>query len=148
LPENKVTSPADKYSSFLKSIKLIGLGLENCSASLNRDLYSRLLSRKNTSRTITSEYELTEVHDTHFDVSARLTVHVEDKDKTTRSLSIQCAFAAHFHCARLDTGKDYAERFTQSELRLIMWPYFREFVSDVSSKMAIPPLLIPLSAST
>jgi preprotein translocase subunit SecB len=143
--KNRPSRREEQYSEFLHSIKLIALGLENCSANLNRRLYATLAAKKNTDRSILSDYRLGEVEKEFFDVSANFTMRVEDKAKTSRALSIECSFAAHFHCETSEWTNEFAERFTQSELRLILWPYFREFVNDISSKMAIPPLLIPLS---
>jgi preprotein translocase subunit SecB len=145
----KKTSPtkhrADQYPNFLRGIKLIGLGLENCSANIEREAYFNLASKKNNTRTISADYTLVEAHEDSFDVSAKFTVAVEDKLKSSKALTIECVFVAHFHCT--EAPREFLERFTQSELRLVLWPFFREFVSDVTSRMAIPPLLVPLAAT-
>jgi preprotein translocase subunit SecB len=135
----------DSYADFIGSITLIGLALSNCSASVDRGSYFEL-SRKNTTRTVSTEYKLDDVDGECFDVSARFALTVEGKMKSPKALSLECVFIAHFHYTAPDIRRDFAERFTQSELRIILWPYFREFVSDISSKMAIPSILIPLAA--
>jgi len=135
------------YTEFLRDIQLIALGLASCSAKLDRDLYFDVVSQKSNTRTISSSYELKDVQKEFFDVAARFSLQVQDKMKTSTPLLVECAFMAHFHCKAREVPRDFAARFSQSELRIVLWPYFREFVSDVTSKMAIPPLLIPLSAA-
>jgi preprotein translocase subunit SecB len=150
VPEKKISPPTKRestdYASFLRGIKLIGLGLAECSATIDRAAYFDS-GKKNNTRTISAEYKLGQLEKEFFDVTARFTLTVEDKMKPPKALAVECIFDAHFHCSTSDVSRERAERFTQSELRLILWPYFREFVSDISGKMAIPPLLIPLSAA-
>ena len=40
------------------------------------------------------------------------------------------------------------ERFVDSEFRLILVPYARQFVSSTTAQMGIPPLVIPLSIAS
>jgi hypothetical protein len=151
VPEKKISRTKHEsvnYAEFLRGIKLVGLALSNCSASIDRLTYFELTGKKkNNTRTISAEYKLDEVEKDYFDVSARFTLTVEDKMKPSKALAVECVFAAHFHCTAPEVPREFADRFTQSELRLILWPYFREFVSGITAKMAIPALLIPLSAA-
>lgn len=144
---NHLKPEANGYAEFLREIQLIGLGLADCAAKLDRDLYFDVVSQKNSTRIISSHYELKDVQKEFFDVSARFSLHVQDKNKKFTPLSIECGFMGHFHCNARDVPREFAERFSQSELRIVLWPYFREVVSDITSKMAIPPLLVPLAAA-
>lgn len=139
--------PAKQYADFLRGIKLIGLALGKCSASLDRGLYFARDRSDKSVRTISVDYKLADVKKDYFDVSAQFRLTVEDKTKPVVALTIDCEFVGHFHCGTADVPREFADRFTQSELRLILWPYFREFVSDITSKMSIPPVLIPLGTA-
>jgi preprotein translocase subunit SecB len=136
-----------QYSSFLRGIKLIALGLEGCSSKLDRDQFWELNEKKLSVRRIAADYHLLEVQKNFFNISAKFKLSVEDKQGTSTALLIECEYAAHFHFAESAVVKEFAQRFTESELRLIVWPYFRQFVNDVTGRMAIPPILIPLSVS-
>jgi len=72
---------------------------------------------------------------------------VAESQKAAPTLVIEALYETHFHC-KAPTQREPAERFVASELRLIMWPYFRELVFDLCGKMSIPPITIPLVAST
>jgi preprotein translocase subunit SecB len=129
----------------LGTIKLVGLALGACSAKLDRGLYVAPDRAEKSLRTISADYKLTDVRKDYFDVSARFRLTVEHKTEPLTALTIECEFAGHFHCGDSELSHELADRFTQSELRIILWPYFREFVNDITAKMSIPPILIPLA---
>jgi len=132
------------YEAFLKSVKPIGLGLVEASPRLDRPTYGRLMGQKNRpGRTISTEYKLVGAGEGYFDATAKFSLVVVEEKKSTPALLIECIYQAHFHCVKSD--KDLVERFTSSELRLLMWPYFRAYVSDMCGKMSIGPITIPLS---
>jgi Preprotein translocase subunit SecB len=137
--------PAKQYADFLKGIKLIGLALGSCSASLDRGLYFAQDRPGKSVRTISADYKLEDAKKDYFDASARFRLTVEEKATSKRALAVECEFVGHFHCSVSEFPRDFADRFTQAELRLILWPYFREFVNNITGKMSIPPVLIPLA---
>jgi preprotein translocase subunit SecB len=126
-------------------VKLVGLALSSCSASIDRGLYFEPDRGRKNIRTIFADYKLEDVEKEYFDVSARFRLTVEDKSKALKALTIECGFQGHFHCGASEVPREFVDRFTQSELRIILWPYFREFVNDITAKMSIPPILIPLA---
>ena len=136
-----------QYSSFLRGINLVALGLEVCRTTLNRDQFWELDDKKQGVRRISADYQLLEVRKSFFNVSAKFKMSVEDKQGTSTALLIECEYGAHFHYAESADAKEFAQRFTESELRLIVWPYFRQFVNDVTGRMTIPPILVPLSVT-
>ena len=149
MPEKKSSHTRrepEEYAEFLRGIRLIGLALASCSANLERGAYFELSGKKKSTRNITADYELVEVQKEFFDVMAKFRLAVHDKSQTSKPLTIECSFAGHFHSSTSEVRRELADRFTQSELRLILWPYFRELVSNLTAKMSIPPILIPLSA--
>lgn len=132
------------YIEFLKNIELIALALNRCSAEINREIYDgSARDAESSSRNVTAKYRLSDMSDTSFDATASFDLAVRNKaDKT--ALRVECVFEAHFHPAKLLT-RSFAERFVESELRLVVWPYFRQFVFDITARMWIPPVLIPFS---
>ena len=144
----EVSPPSNlEYEKFLKSVRPIGLGLIESSCKLDREAYARLMSQTNHSgRIISTEYRLVEADRGYFDATGKFSLAVADKQKATPVLQIDALYETHFHC-KAPLQRDLAERFVASELRLVMWPYFRELVFGMCGKMSIPPLTIPLAAN-
>jgi preprotein translocase subunit SecB len=154
LPAKKTSlskSDEQEYAAFLRDIKLLALGLQTCNATINRNFYFELLEQKRSARRISTDYKLLQNEVEFFDVSAALTLTVEDeKEPSGAVLLVECKYEAHFHCAKcakVHSSKEFAKRFAESELRLIMWPYFRQLINDITSRMAIQPILIPFSTA-
>jgi len=147
MPERKHTRTkhdSQDYAEFLRTVKLVALALANCSASLDRGPYIEQSARAKSTRHISADYELDEVRKNAFDVAAGFKLAVTNKANTSKPLTIECRFLGHFHC-KPEASRELQERFAQSEARLIFWPYFRELVSDLTAKMYIQPILVPLS---
>ena len=141
-------SADSKYELFLKSVKPVGLGLSRSVSQLDRDAYVRLMGeRDRATRTISTAYKLTGAKANYFDAVGKFLLTVTDDTRSKPALVINCTYESHFHC-KAPLERALAERFTTSELRLVLWPYFRELVFDFCGKMGIPPIMIPLSTST
>jgi hypothetical protein len=144
---SKLKKPVE-YAEFLRGIQLIALALKGCSLQIERDAYFKVLGTKAIERHISTDYKLVESGKDFFNAAASFALTVATaKSKAHNVLSIDCIYEAHFHCSGCEIQEDHARRFTESELRVVVWPYFREFAQDVSAKMAIPPLLIPFSSA-
>jgi preprotein translocase subunit SecB len=146
LKKSSRTSPDPKYTAFLKGIKLLGFGMLESRTSQNRDVYVELSEKGQLSRKISAEYQTLEVKKQYFNASAKLGLRISDKAERTPAVIVECTYIAHFHCDGAQITKELADRFTESELRLVVWPYFRQFVNDATSRMAIQPVVMPFSA--
>lgn len=136
------------YEKFVRSVRLIGLGLRSCQCSLDRTNYFAVTNEKDAALTrINSEYRVTSSGTGHFDAEGVCSVVIEHKRKKTEVLSVSCSFQAHFH-AKFDSDSGFPARFANSELRLILNPYFREFVSNITTRMAVRSILLPLSTDS
>jgi hypothetical protein len=134
------------YEHFLKHVRPIGLGLLESTCKLNRSAYGQLMSQKNRAgRLISTEYKLVAAEGGYFDATGRFSLAVAEHQKATPALAIEAFYETHFHC-KAPVNRELAERFVASELRLVMWPYFRELVFDLCGKMSIPAITIPLVA--
>jgi len=144
----QLSKPIDSaYEDFLRGVKPVALGLVECSSRLDREALGRLTVRKDGGvRIISTEYNLKAADGGYFDATGRFSLAVAERAKSTPALFIQCTYETHFHC-KAPVRRDLAERFTASELRLVLWPYFRELVFDLSGKMSIPPITIPLATT-
>ena len=135
------------YKDFLSSVKPIGIGLKESSSRLDRKVLFALRKVKDSAiRTIQADYELIEIGEKqgYFEATGAFALSVADAKSGNAALSITCTYMVHFHCAT-PVDRKLAERFAGSELRLVLWPFFREFVFNMCGKMSIPPITIPLS---
>jgi hypothetical protein len=136
------------YEDFLKTVTPTILSQTSSSTNYERTQYWRRREGA-TSRHVSARYELTDVHPDYFDAKVsyeflvRTTPSKEVSDKSLVLLTIACTFEGHFHAAPT-VDREHAEQFVQKDSWLVFWPYFRQFVSDVTARMSIRPELLPL----
>jgi len=134
------------YEEFLKQLSLVDLGLLSSSSKFDPAAYAKMRSNKaETPRiSVTVEYHLEEVDKAFFESIAKFKLTIQGQKTNTRPVVIERAFLGHFHC-KPPVTRELAGRFTNFEFRVIVWPYFRHFVQDMTARMSIPPVVIPLS---
>ena len=154
MPKKKVTSlsteakPGNesklRYEDFLRSVKLYSLWMEECASKLDREKYWKYFpDDQGLTREISALYKTVEVEDDHFNVVAEYELTVKSSKEKKNLLEIKCTFSAHFH-ASADCNSVMADRFANSEAKIILWPYFRSLVADLVGKLQVPPITIPL----
>lgn len=146
---NPQPSPGDReYEVFLRELDLIALGLKDCSASVERHKYYAI-PRDAKRREVTSSYRVATFDqgrdDDHFDCEGEFAVRIFSKTDAHPALVVACTIEAHFHTPK-NTPREFADRFASSELKLVLIPYFRSYVTDLTARMAIAPIVVPLSA--
>jgi preprotein translocase subunit SecB len=136
----------NNYEAFLKQLSLMDLGLISSSSQFDPAAYMKMRSNKTEVPKISIEagYHLEEADKMFFESTAKFKLTIQGQKTGTRPVVIECAFLGHFHC-KPPTRKELAQRFTEFEFRVIVWPYFRNFVQDITARMSIPPVVIPLS---
>lgn len=134
-----------EYRQFLETLEPSILGLDSATCSLDRERYWS--ASKDARRVLSSKYALTEVTDDYFDVQATFSVALqwsEGDGPLVQPLKIECVFMGHFHTPP-PLNREFAKRFAETESWLVFWPFFRQFVSDATARMAIPPVVVPLA---
>jgi preprotein translocase subunit SecB len=128
------------YAEFIGSLQLNTIYLREAACEIDRDSFWQNQDQKIT-------YDLsaspTKIDDDYFDASATLVVNVVGEKSKTKLIKISAKYDFHVHTKL--ASKEFIEKFCGSEVRLIIWPYFREYVSETSSRMYIPPIILPLS---
>ena len=130
-----------EYEAFVQGLRVIGIALASCVCNLDREAYYELKDQANS---FSHEYELTEAGKDYFDATGRFSVTVAESTGRTPALSVKCIFQTHFH-GQEPILRQHAERFTNSELKLILVPYARQFVTSITSQMSIGPVILPLT---
>lgn len=142
--KTRTTELEDTYEDFLRNLRLINLALMDASCKLDLQAYVTILEKKKTAKKLKADYAISEINEKYFSAKAKLKATIQDEKEELLGVCIYCEYEVHFHCKR-PVNNEFASRFVDSGLRLIIWPYFRELVFDLSGKMSIPPITLPLS---
>ena len=124
-----------QYQEILEGISLKGLSLvkSNC-----------VLNEKNKTEKMDIEIDEKSAY-----VSKGNDVFVTQKycltvgDKRRYFLKVECKYQLIFETKK-EFSKEFFKIYKQLSLPTNIWPFFREYVFDMSSKMYIPPLILPL----
>jgi preprotein translocase subunit SecB len=149
MPQNKTSNSRtlNQYETFLRSVQLVAMGLTRSATELDRVEYARLHREKEGGQVrFDADYHLEDVGKEYFEVTAIFRLVVEDPKTEKAALRVEAKYGAHLH-ARSPVDKKLAEQFTHSDLRIILWPFFRQFVFDATGRMSITPITIPISTS-
>lgn len=137
-----------KYDEFIGGLRLISIGLKSCSASVDsHGLFKLLDERTGPMRIFRDSYKVMHVGRNFFEASGTFMVRVQESPESRPVVLVECEFEAHLHGPE-PISKASVERFVDSEFRLLVVPYARQFVSAMSAQMSIPPLIIPLSVGS
>lgn len=128
------------------------MGLDSLSANLDRANYASAYAEDNQrsiTRRVESKYRVSDFSGEHFDVTGNLFLRVEASGFKDPILAIDIVITGHFHSKTPKTkvSRAEADRFAAEEARLILWPYFRQLVSDTSGRMHIGTITLPLAVS-
>ncbi|OIO58110.1 MAG: hypothetical protein AUJ47_11820 [Candidatus Marinimicrobia bacterium CG1_02_48_14] len=131
--KNKI-SP-DEYRRILETLDLSRIWLENGSFNVNRENLSEKLA-------IGFKEKYTYVNT---DAGARITAVVSlNAGEKSRGIAIKIMgqFVLDFNTPDTLTD-DFFEIYQDISLPFIVWPFFREYVYSITSRMEIPPLTLP-----
>jgi preprotein translocase subunit SecB len=137
--KNSPPKNMDRYTEFLGSLDLVTIALAECSLSLDRAEFFR--------QDVTLSAELQcraeEVSAESFEISATLNTAITADESESIIGKIEARFLLHFHANTSD--RQMVNQFAKSDVRLMVWPYFRELVSNVTARMHIQPIILPVS---
>lgn len=143
----KESSSSDNYVRFLKAAALQGIGLEKAEAEVDRiALAEAQLKQEDIGSTLETSFDVLHHTEDHLAVGAHfiLLQRTGKKRKGAKPLlRIECGFSALFKLG-FACDEAMANRFTNAEARLVFWPYLRHFVADMTYRMSINPVLVPL----
>jgi hypothetical protein len=134
------------YSAFLRSVTPTVLGLSSSTTKVKRRQYWQLAKAQSAERWLSASYAVTNVQSDYFDVEATFELAIHDQKHSGSDeavVRIACVFEGHFH-ADAPVARAHAEQFATKDSWLVFWPYFRQFVSDMTGRMSVRTELLPL----
>ena len=126
----------EKYRTILEGIEFDNILLKNSKSHIDHDLISEGMS---ISIKDDATYKL--VND-GFIVEDRYILTSKNKDRKI-VLKIECTYQLYFK-SHQNISDDFFDVYKNYSLPLNVWPFFREFVNSMTSRMSIPPLVLPL----
>ncbi len=144
--KKKSSSVTDEYAAFVRKLRLTGLGLDNASASLDREA---LAKAQQAPQEVTLQLNLNESigpsSEGHFVVIMNFELIQKSATETNALLTIQGSYSGLYSCEG-SPKRELLERFSNGEARLVFWPYIRQHISDLTSRMSISTILLPLTS--
>lgn len=141
-------SEVTQRSQFLKTVVPVRIGLLNASTELQPTIYWSEARQERGERAVSARYSSGGVSGTCFDVlgNFEFAIRLQEETGVSFALRIVCTFLGHFH-RNVDEEPETSdvETFAREDAWVMFWPYFRQFVSDTTARMSIPPETLPLA---
>ncbi|WP_158821553.1 protein-export chaperone SecB [Granulicella sp. S156] len=136
----------DSRMAFIKTVKFTGLGLDEASVSIDRLTLAQISKKDDTVNTeIDIDQKVIAHEDDFFVVAVDFELIQRAKGSEAPLLSIKARFSALFRLTER-ASEESVSRFASLEARLVFFPYLRHFVSDISYRMAIDPIVLPMTS--
>jgi len=94
---------------------------------------------------VTINQSVLEYNRDYFIVAAEFDLTQRSKDSDEAVVSIAATFSAKFSLTA-PANEDLIKGFAALEARLIFFPYLRHFVSDISYRMSIDTIVLPMTS--
>jgi preprotein translocase subunit SecB len=141
MPKKRTKPTVDRYARFLRSLDLVSIALVESRFRIEREAFldaeeDLFVKVSGHSHKISKKF---------FEVRSELAVRTERKGKPKRpgSFQMMAVFELHIH-AEASFDRNEVKRFATEDLRLLMWPYFREYLANACGRMHVPPIILPL----
>lgn len=134
--QDKKIDPKE-YREILNTVDLQSIAIEASSVKFNKEAYDTQLIID-----ISSEKSYENIENGLVIVKERYKLTARAQNERKQALNISCTFRLHFSCVE-PLRDDFFEVFKTHNLPLNTWPYFREFVQNMTQRMNVPPLTLP-----
>lgn len=128
--------PPQEYKRILDGIQLENILIKNINAKIDHEILKEGLKIN-----INDKSSYTETED-GFVVEDKFSLSSLNKDRKI-ALKIECTYILSFTSSCKIT-QDFFDVYKEISLPLNVWPFFREIVNSMTSRMNIPPLTLPL----
>jgi hypothetical protein len=128
------------YFRFISQIELSSIALIRSNARIDRDAY---LAETETLNTISSTFGKPEFTEQGFLATTTMSLGIKPTKNAEQILDISCDFCLKFS-SKIQPDDEFLRRFMTTEARLMTWPYFREFVGNLTARMNIIPITLPM----
>jgi hypothetical protein len=135
--DKKFIAP-NEYKEILKGIDLKNIILNACSCELEREKIS-----PETKVDIRETAVIRKQEKDNLEILHKYIFEAKSQSKKEIFLTIKCEYILEYEAAKEITN-EFFDIFKRTSLPLNSWPFFREFVNNITSRMYIPPFTLPL----
>jgi len=129
----------EEYGRILKHIELRDIYLTETKAKIDEAYKAPRLELA------VKDKSTFEADNNQLKVISRYTFTAKGEDKEKPFLQITAVYRLLFSIKEgVKVTQDFFDVFQQLSLGIIVWPYFREFVQGLISRMNLPPLTLPM----
>jgi hypothetical protein len=129
------------YDAFVQGLDLIGLALKSSRCDLDRRAF---FSIEEPVKAFVHKYRLTELAENSFDAEGYFELSISESKDKAPAVKMECIYETHFH-GEAPIRREDAERFIDSELKLVLIPHARQFFYSLGGQMSIQPIIVPLA---
>ncbi len=132
------------YISFLKSLEVEEIYLAQCSASFDRTRFTE--APREISLHGRSKFGEPAISNSTFTVTAAIEVFIGAADPKEAIGKLRAAYNLKFKVKGKELDEEHVRQFAKTNIKIIVWPFFREFVHNITSRFGIPPVTVPIHA--
>jgi len=137
-----VISPED-YRKLQSNLDLVEISLFNSTSSLILDSVNTLLSAEETPLIKLNDSSNIVENEKTANIINKWSLTAKFKESGTQFLNIKAEYSIAL--AKTEKmSKEFWDIYKNTTLHIIVYPYFREFVQNLTSRMNIPPLTLPI----
>jgi preprotein translocase subunit SecB len=126
------------YRKILNGLELKNLYLTSCISSIDRNNIGTDVKIKIDDEAAFSKSEKNEI-----EITQKYSIDAKNQTSKRKFLNIKCEYC-FVYTSREDFTEEFFEVFKRANLPINSWPFFRELVCNITSRMYIPPLVLPL----
>lgn len=129
----------DEYFGILKNLDLRNISLESVNTEKDTEYTSQKLGIRMTDRTkFIQSTNLLNVLQTF-----TLVAKAEDKEKP--AFKLKAVYKLEFQIKEhVDLSEEFKKMFSGGSAGIIIWPYLRELIQGILTRMDMPPLTLPM----
>jgi len=134
----------EDYIRFLKSLEVDEIYLSETTARFDGDRSKS--STKQVSVHGRSRFGKPRISNTSFTVPATMEVLIGAPNTKDAFGRIEVTYVLKFSVESKELNPEHVNQFTNSTIKVVIWPFFREFVHNMTARFGIPHVNVPIHA--
>jgi preprotein translocase subunit SecB len=139
LPRSKVK---EGYVHFLKCLQLDDIYLSQTTATFDRERFKSFPKEI----PIQGQSRCTKpiLSGTAFTVRATMEVLIGGSNAKESLGRVEVTYALKFSVRAKELNPEHVNQFTRSTIKIVIWPFFREFIHSMTARFGIPHVNVPI----
>ncbi len=131
----------NEYRKELKQVDLDKIQLESCSVKFKRERFSE--DKEQIKIDVSSKVNYKIVNPGYAVFMEQFILTGTKTIKRDYIIKIDCTLSVTLKRTGGEFKEDFLKTYSMVNLNLVLWPYFREFVHNITYRLGIPPLILP-----